>query len=235
MSAGVVSITSCKGSSLGVNRCEPSLRFVIPMSPPTITRCRDCTRAVCRVKEMLSTPADRELQISSGALQRNDDAVLPLLRVVDDFANIESFPENVLASAGTGDDNVHQYQHQIVMPSESLFSPETGVPNKDLLLDRSQHDQNQTNRRELREYTKRDSQPSGEFRDTEKHRKRPIHTYTLSPLLWIFNIGPAAGHKHCRHHQSQQQQAEVGELGELWKHPLSSLPFHRNISREPRA
>jgi hypothetical protein len=41
------------------------------------------------------------------------------------------------------------------MPSESLFSPETSVPDKDLLLNRSQHDQNQANRCELREYTSR--------------------------------------------------------------------------------
>src|SRR5438552_1697487 len=33
----------------------------------------------------LHRTADRELQISSGTLQRNDDVVLPELRVADDF------------------------------------------------------------------------------------------------------------------------------------------------------
>ena len=75
--------------------------------------------------------------------------------------DIESFPENVLAPVGTGDDDVHQDQYQIVMPSESLFSPEAFVPNKDFPLDCSQHDQNQTNRRELREYTKREVNQEG--------------------------------------------------------------------------
>src|SRR5258708_1527773 len=50
------------------------------------------------------------------------------------------------------------------MPSGRLLSPETSVPNKDLFLDRSQHDQNQTNRYELREYTKPHSQTSAEHR-----------------------------------------------------------------------
>jgi hypothetical protein len=83
--------------------------------------------------------------------------------------SIASFRENVFAPVGTGDDNVHQSQHQIVMPSGRLFSPETGMPNKDLLVDRPQHDQNQTNRCELRQYTKCDTQTTGDLRDTEKY------------------------------------------------------------------
>src|SRR5258708_5830794 len=149
--------------------------------------------------------------------------------------NVPSSPKHVLAATGTGDDEVHQNQHQIVMPSGPLLSPKHGVPNKDLFLDRSQHDQNQTNRCELREYAKPDSQTTGKFRDPEKYRKRRRHPDTFGPLLWIFNMAPAAGHKHCRYHQSQQQQAEVGELGELWKHPSSSPFVSSNISRKPRA
>src|SRR5712664_3985207 len=95
--------------------------------------------------------------------------------------NVPSSPKNVLAATGTGDDEVHQNQHQIVMPSGRLLSPKPGVPNKDLFLDRSQHDQNQTNRCELREYTKPDSQTAGELRDPDKHRKRPSHPDTIGP------------------------------------------------------
>jgi hypothetical protein len=104
-----------------------------------------------------------------------------------DQMNVTSSPENVLAPIGTGDDKVDQNQHQIVMPSGRLLSPKTSMPNKDLPLDRSQHDQNQTNRCELREYTKRDSQTTGDLRDTEKYRKRRRHTDTLGPLLRNFN------------------------------------------------
>jgi len=139
-----------------------------------------------------------------------------------DQMNVTSSPENVLAPIGTGDDKVHQNQHQIVMPSGRVLSPKTSMPNKDLPLDCSQHDQNQINCCELREYTKRYSLFTSDPPDTEKYRNRRRHTDTLGPLLWIFNVAPAAGHKHRRYHQSQQQQAEVDELGELWKHPLSS-------------
>lgn len=52
---------------------------------------------------------------------------------------VGSFPEYVFTAASAHNDDVHQNQHQIVMPSRSLFSPEAGVPNEDLLLNRSQH------------------------------------------------------------------------------------------------
>jgi len=109
------------------------------------------------------------------------------------------------------------------MPSGCLLSPETGVPNRDLFLDRSDHDQDQTNRCELRQHAKGDSQAAGDLRDTEKHGERRGHTDALCPLLGISDVGPAAGHEYRRCHQSQQQQTEVGELRELWKHHVSSL------------
>src|SRR5260370_42073453 len=67
------------------------------------------------------------------------------------FPASQSFPENVLAPVRTCDDDVHQNQHQIVMPSCRVFSPEPGLPNEDFSLDRAQHDQYQTDRRQLRE------------------------------------------------------------------------------------
>src|SRR5579864_7029626 len=129
-----------------------------------------------------------------------------------------SLPKDVLAAVGTGDDEIHQNQHQIVMPARCLFSPETRVPNKDFLLNGSQHDQNQTDGCELGEYTKRNTEAASQLRHPKKNRKRRRHVNIFSPLLWILQVCPSAGNKDSRDHQSQQQQAEVSEFSELWKH-----------------
>jgi len=48
----------------------------------------------------------------------------PLMMKFGEFdqMNVTSSPENVLAPIGTGDDKVHQNQHQIVMPSGRVLS-----------------------------------------------------------------------------------------------------------------
>lgn len=51
-----------------------------------------------------------------------------------------SSPEYILATIGAHDDNIHQNQHHIVVPTRRLLSPEAGVPNKDFFLDSSQHE-----------------------------------------------------------------------------------------------
>jgi hypothetical protein len=129
-----------------------------------------------------------------------------------------SLPEHVPATIGTNDDQIYQDEHKVVMPARCLFAPEACVPDEDLPVDRSQHDQYQTDRGKLREHAEGYSQPTGKFSRAQKHCEGRAHADALRAALRVSEVAPAAGDKDCRNHKPQQQQAEVSELRELWEH-----------------
>ncbi len=44
-------------------------------------------------------------------------------------------PQHVSSPAGARDDQIHEDEHQVVVPAGTLFSPKASVPDKDFLLD----------------------------------------------------------------------------------------------------
>ena len=104
------------------------------------------------------------------------------------------------------------------MPSRSFLSPKPGVPGEDFLVNRSEHNQDQTDRGKLLEHAKYNSETAGNFRRAEKKSEAFAHTNTFAACGWIFYVAPAAGEEDNADHQSQQEKAEIGEAGELRKH-----------------
>jgi hypothetical protein len=52
--------------------------------------------------------------------------------------------QNVSAAIGESDDQVHQDNHQVVMPAGAFLAPEAGEPGENLFLDRAEHDEDET-------------------------------------------------------------------------------------------
>jgi len=65
-------------------------------------------------------------------------------------------------------DEVHQDDHEIVMPAGGLLTPEAGVPDENFFLDGAEHDEDETESGELGEDSEGDAQAAGDFGDAEE-------------------------------------------------------------------
>ena len=69
----------------------------------------------------------------------------------------------ITASSGENDE-IHDEKHGVVAPAvRSGFASEAGAPHENLLPDRTEHDEDQTDGSELSENAKHHPQPSSEF------------------------------------------------------------------------
>src|SRR5262249_43338626 len=50
-------------------------------------------------------------------------------------------PQHIVSAAGGDDDQVHEQEHQVIMPAVgAVLAPEAGLPDEDLFLDCAEHD-----------------------------------------------------------------------------------------------
>ena len=115
------------------------------------------------------------------------------------------------------------------MPAvRAVLAPKTCFPYKDLLLDRAQHQQNQSCGSKLRQHAEDDPQRAGKLCRAKKNRKALAHADALAAAFRIFQVAPAAAGEYSTHHQPQQQNSNILKLGKLREHnsilPDSAVP-----------
>src|ERR1700758_2105906 len=92
------------------------------------------------------------------------------------------------------------------------------MPNKNLLLNSPQHDQNELRRRGLREYSERDAQAASQLRRSQNYGEAFAHPNALTTLLDVRHMAPSARKEDRGHHQTQQQQSQILKPRQLRKH-----------------
>jgi hypothetical protein len=99
------------------------------------------------------------------------------------------------------------------------------VPDKNLLLDGAEHDEDEAQCGELGEDSESYAESPRKFGRAEKDGDAFWHADAFGASRGIFEVTVAAGDEDQSYHEAQEQDAEVGEAGELREHELSS----RNI------
>ena len=125
--------------------------------------------------------------------------------------------ETEAAPSGGNDDEAHDHEQQVIMPAVAGLAPEAGVPDEDLLLNGTEHDQDEPERRELREDTKGNTNTSGELCQAQKASKPGTLTDAFAPSYRVFHVAPTAGDEDRTNQQTHKEQCNVDEAGELRK------------------
>src|SRR6267154_817129 len=94
-----------------------------------------------------------------------------LLRALSDVTCSDLSQQHIGAAVGKGDYEVHQDEHQIVMPTGAFLAPEAGVPGGNLFPDRAEHNHDETESSKLREDSESHSEASGEFTGAKNDRE----------------------------------------------------------------
>src|SRR5436190_1022823 len=121
---------------------------------------------------------------------------------------------------------VHHQEHQVVVPAVSSLAPKTGLPDEDLLLDRPEHDQDQSDRGELNEGAECDPQASEHLTGAEHDREAATDADALGTFGGVFEVIQAAGEEHHCDHQSQEQEPDAAESQQLGEEDV-----HRSLIR----
>ena len=85
------------------------------------------------------------------------------------------------------------------------------MPNKRLLLDCAEHDQNQTDGGEIALDAKDNSETSGQLSCSQEDREAFTHSDVFASLLRVFEVFPSAHDEHEPDHDAQQKERHVGE------------------------
>jgi hypothetical protein len=128
------------------------------------------------------------------------------------------FRHDPWAAVGEDHNEIHHHEHQVVVPAICFLTPKSRVPDKDFLVNRSRHYEDESQRGELRPDPENDGGASQNFGSPEKNREVPALADTLGALFGISQILPAAIHEDNSYHQSQQQESEWYEPGKASKH-----------------
>src|SRR5580704_1849227 len=110
------------------------------------------------------------------------------------------------------DHEQHRQQRQIVIPAEAFFAPEAGFPDEHFLLNRTERDQDQSDRGELLEHAQNNRDPAGELCRREKNRGAPGQADALAASIEVFQIFVAAVGIDQPDHDPHQQQPVVGQV-----------------------
>src|SRR5439155_1309890 len=140
------------------------------------------------------------------------------------------------SSAGHDNHEIHHEQHQVVVPAVSAPSPKADLPYEDLLLYRTEHEEDQPDGGELNQDAERHAYAAQNFGAAEKDRKPGARLDALRPLGGVPEVIPPTIEEDDGDHESQQQQAGVVELqqgGEREAHVRS--PSGRRGWRRSRA
>src|SRR2546425_4974142 len=125
--------------------------------------------------------------------------------------------QNEVAAAGQENHEIHHEQHEVVVPAVCPASPKADLPHEDLLLYRTEHEQDQPEGGELCEDPERHAHAPEDFRGAEKDREPGARPDALRPLGGVLEVMPAAIEEHDGDHEPQQQQADVAELQQDWE------------------
>src|SRR3989442_77198 len=111
------------------------------------------------------------------------------------------------------------------MPAVRLAAPKAGLPHEDLLLNRAQHDEAQSDGGELGEDAECDTHATEDLGRAQKDGETRARTDALCALGRMFQVIPAAIKEDDGDHQTQEQETRIGKLkqrGELRVHVLIS-------------
>src|SRR5579859_5387893 len=117
------------------------------------------------------------------------------------------FRDDVWAAVGEEHNEIHHYKHQVVMPAICFLTPKSRVPDKDFLVNRSHHYEDEPQCGKLRPNPENDGCTSENFGSPEKNREVPALADTLGALCGVSQIPPAAVYKNNSDHQSQEQES----------------------------
>src|SRR5947207_1588853 len=103
------------------------------------------------------------------------------------------------------DHEVHDEQHQVVMPAVRPPAPESDLPHEHLLLDRAEHDEDQPHRGELGEDPERHAHAARHFRGAQKHREPGARPDALGSLGGVPQMIAPAVEERSEEHTSELQ------------------------------
>ena len=92
------------------------------------------------------------------------------------------------------------------------------MPDENLLLDRAEHYQYQTDGSELGENAKDHSQAPCDFSRAQKDREAFAHSNGLASPLRILEVFPSTRYEHDSNHDAQKKKREISETSQLRKH-----------------
>src|SRR6266851_1522791 len=121
------------------------------------------------------------------------------------------------SSAGQQNHETHHEEHQVVVPSVCSASPKADLPDEDLLLYRTEHEEDEPDGGELSQDPERHAHAPEDFRGAEKDREPGARPDALRPLGGVLEVMPPAIEEHDGNHEPQQQQTDVAELQQDWE------------------
>src|SRR5438067_3434767 len=111
-------------------------------------------------------------------------------------------PQRVMTASSKQYGYAHHDQHQLVVPS--VACPKVDVPDKHLLLNRSQHNQDEADCRELREHAEGNAKAAENFRSSQEEGEASVHSDAPAAFIWILHMIPATGEEDQTHHEPEQ-------------------------------
>ncbi len=100
------------------------------------------------------------------------------------------------------------------MPAVAVLAPESCLPDEDLLLNCTQHDEDQSEGSELSQYPECHSQPTRQLGQAEEAGKARAHPDALTSGDWVLKVTPAAGDEHQTDQESHEEEGKVAEAVE---------------------
>src|ERR1700689_3806181 len=119
------------------------------------------------------------------------------------------------AAVGEEDDEAHHSHHQVVMPAVGFLAPESNVPDKNLLLDGTEANEDEADGGKLSQDTEGYAEAAGQFGASQKDSETLAHANVFAAGCRFGGVAPAALHEDGGDHQPKQEKSEVGVLGKL--------------------
>jgi len=98
------------------------------------------------------------------------------------------------------------------MPTVAGLAPEPGMPDKKFLLDGAEHNEDEAECGELRQDTKGDPEPAGQFGNPQKPGEPRARSNTFAPGYRIARVTPAAPDEHPADQEPHEEQGNIIEL-----------------------
>lgn len=136
--------------------------------------------------------------------------------------------ENESPAVRRQNDEQHRDERQVIRPALAVLTPKAGLPNEDLLLNRTKHDEYKPDCGELLEHAQDDSGSPRQLGRSQKDRKVLRHSDTLAASSRIAQILEAAVGVDRSGHEPKQEESVIRESIEM-KHALAPW-VHRGHS-----
>src|SRR5690242_16162303 len=106
-------------------------------------------------------------------------------------------------------------ENEFVIPTQAVLAPEAGLPDEDFLLQRAQHDQDQSDGGRLRQKSDDYRRAAKQLDDAENRHCTFRQADTLAARRGVFEIVVAAVDKDEPDHQPERDKGIVRKLIEL--------------------